>query len=364
MKLPGWDAHAPRVMVALVCVLAGYGRTQAQYGGGQGSAAKPWVIHTPAHLATLAASPVNWGDCFVQDHLLEMSGLAPITPIGSFETPFTGTYNGGGYTIRNVTILSGVLSQPGGDGLFGVVHRSGNDAAIKKLIVENATVLGAATDTGGLVGRLQRGTVRQCGVKGGCVSGTVNTGGLVGQIWAQGAVQECYATARVLGAARIGGLVGLNAGIVTDCYSRNNAVAQWGDWPPIGGSVSVGGLVGYNQSGWIGTSYADCERVQSRSDVTIFLVTRGGLVGAWLPGGSTPYVVSGNYSSQETVGLASSTNNALGMPTGTDPTQWYNLVATSVPDAALRQRSTFRGWDFDYIWTICAGETPKLRWEW
>lgn len=363
MKSRGWSALSLRMMVALVCVLAGHGSAQNKYNGGLGTAGKPWVIHTPADLAALAADPNDWDDRFLQDRLLEMSGLDPIRPIGTFEQPFTGAYNGGGYTIRNLTILGAAQSQPGGDGLFGVVQGNGTGVTIQKLILENATVLGASTNTGGLIGRIGNGIVQQCGVKGGCVSGTVNTGGLIGQVEADAAVRECYATAHVLGAERVGGLVGLNAGVVADCYSKSNAVAQWGDWPPIGESVNVGGLVGFNFAGWIATSYADCDRVLFRADVTLTPINRGGLVGAWVPGGSAPYVVSGNYSSRDTAGLAATGNNALGTPTSASLTHWSNLVATSVPDAALRQRSTFKGWDFDFTWTMDCDGTPTLKWE-
>ncbi|MCL5281031.1 MAG: hypothetical protein M1376_14120 [Planctomycetes bacterium] len=364
MRSHGREKSPLCMIVALACILAGQGRAQGKYSGGRGSTAQPWVIHTPADLATLAASSTDWGGNFIQDRLLEMSGLNPIHPIGSFETPFTGTYNGGGYTIRNVTILSGVQSQPGGDGLFGVVQGDGKNATIQKLILENATVLGAAPDTGGLVGRLQKGTVRQCAVKASYVSGTVNAGGLVGQVWSEAVVRECYAMAYVLGTDNLGGLIGLHSGIVENCYAKSNTVAQWGDWPTVPGSVDMGGLVGYNRSGWIATSYADCERVLFRSGVALVAINRGGLVGMWLPGGSAPYFfVPNNYSSKETQGLAATGNNALGAPTSADLTVWNNLVATSVSNPELRQKSTFKGWDFNYIWTICSGETPRLKWE-
>jgi hypothetical protein len=365
MKSGGSRALSLRMLVALVCILAGLGRAQEKdkYSGGQGTAAKPWVIHTPADLAALAADPEDWDKCFVQSRVIDMAGQPPVGSIGTFDVPFTGTYDGGGFCLRRVLVLSTTQSQPGGEGLFGVVQGKGAEITIQNLVLENPTVLGASRDTGGLVGRIHSGTLRRCGVRGGYVCGTVNTGGLAGQVGAEAALRECYSTAYVLGAEKIGGLVGLHAGLIEDCYSRTHTLAQWGDWPPLPGSVDLGGLVGYNFAGWIGTSYADCDRVLFRVDMVLVPVNRGGLVGAWLPGGSGEYFVSANYCSNETLGLAATGPTALGAPTSADLKFWGNLVATSVSDAALRQKSTFKGWDFNYIWTIAAGNTPRLRWE-
>jgi hypothetical protein len=364
MKSDGWGSSLCRVLMVLILVLAGRGVAKQKYTSGGGSAAEPWVIHTPDDLAALAADSSDWDNCFVQDGPIDMSGQEPIRPIGTFNVPFTGTYNGGGFAIGNVMILAASQNQPGGDGLFGVVQGDWADVTIQKLVLKDATVLGAAADTGGLVGRVESGTIQQCGVQGGYVSGTENTGGLAGQVGGQAVVRECYATAYVLGAAGVGGLIGLNAGIVEDCYSKGNTLAQWGDWPAGPGSVDVGGLVGRNSFGWIATSYAASDRLLFRSDTLLIAVNAGGLVGLWLPATASEYIfVPNNYASRETLGLEAVANNALGAPRSANLAYWNNLVASSVSDSALRQRSTFKQWDFDYIWKMDAGETPRLQWE-
>jgi hypothetical protein len=364
MRSLRWGVFSFRMLMALVCVLAGQGAAKEKYGGGQGSAAKPWVIHTPEDLAVLAKAPNDWDNRFVQDGPIDMSGQDPISSIGTFDVPFTGTYDGGGFSIANVMILAASQSQPGGDGLFGVVRGTWTDVTIQRLVLENPTVLGASTDTGGLVGRMESGTIQQCGVKGGYVSGTENTGGLAGQVHAQAAVRECYSTAYVLGAEAIGSLIGLSAGVIEDCYAKGNTLAQWGDWPQAPDSLDVGGLVGRNNTGWIATSYAACERVLVRSGALLTPVNTGGLVGTWVPAGSPEYLfVPNNYSSRETPGLADAPNNAIGWPTSTDLTRWSNLIAASVLESALLQKSTFKHWDFDYVWKIDGGDTPRLQWE-
>jgi len=364
MNTKGWAVYSLGMMMALVCVLATHGAAKDKYSGGDGSASKPWVISTPNDLSVLAATSKHWNNHFVQGAAIDMSGQDPITSIGTFGTPFMGTYDGGGFAIANVTILAPSQSQPGGDGLFGVVQGNGADITIQKLILANPAVLGASADTGGLVGRMESGTVQQCAVTGGYVSGTINTGGLAGQVRAEAAVRECYATACVLGAKAVGGLIGLNAGVVEDCYCRSNTLAQWGDWPQSPDAVDVGGLVGRNSAGWIATSYAACDRMLLRSTGALVPVNTGGLVGTWLAAGSAEYLfIPNNYCSKETLGLEAASNNAIGSPSSTDLTHWSNLVAASVSVAALHQKSTFKHWDFDYVWTIEAGDMPRLQWQ-
>jgi hypothetical protein len=364
MRSRRWGVFSFRMLMALVCVLAGQGAAKDKYSGGQGTVATPWIISTPNDLSVLAATSKHWNNHFVQDASIDMSNQNPISSIGTFDVPFTGTYDGGGFSIRDVMILAAPQSQPGGDGLFGVVQGNGADVTIQKLVLENPTVLGASTDSGGLVGRMEIGTIQQCGVKGGYISGTENTGGLAGQVRAQAAVRECYSTACVLGAGAIGGLIGLSAGVVEDCYCKSNILAQWGDWPQAPDSVDIGGLVGRNDAGWVATSYANCDRLLLRVGISLVSVNTGGLVGTWLPAGSTEYLfIPNNYSSKETLGLAAAANNAIGWPTSADLTRWNNLVVASVSVSALRQRSTFKHWDFDYIWTIDAGDMPRLQWE-
>ena len=46
----------------------------------------------------------------------DLSAVANFTPIGTFDTPFTGTFDGQGHVIRNLTIT---MATGGGAGLFG-----------------------------------------------------------------------------------------------------------------------------------------------------------------------------------------------------------------------------------------------------
>ena len=160
-------------------------------------------------------------------------------PIGTASAPFTGSFYGQGYEIRDVHV-----DQPSsmGVGLFGYVAPG---ATIEVVGVVNASVTGNSY-VGCLVG-WNEGTLSNS-YSSGTVTGELSVGGLVGTA-SQGAVIGCHSSATVTGDGGIGGLVGWNDGIVHNSYATGRA----------NGNSSVGGLVGYNvgdQGGTISNSYS------------------------------------------------------------------------------------------------------------
>ena len=347
---------------------------QAQYSGGHGTDTNPWTISTPDDLSRLAKTPEHWGGSFAQDSNIDMNGWDPIDPIGNFDIAFTGTYDGGKFHILNLAVLGSEQSQPGGDGLFGVVQGTHSNPTIQALILDNPNINGVSPDVGALVGRFESGVMQWCSVKGGFVSGTTNTGGLVGRVLAEATVQECCATAFVLGADNVGGLVGVNRGTVKECCFTENRVAQRGDWPAAPARVNLGGLIGHNIGGSISACYANCLGIFSRKDVPPLSsgVSIGGLVGEWVVVPDSDPATSRDllplsYSNADTLGLNDSVaNNAVGTSVGEDRINWVDTVAQSVPmnstdGRLLEERSTFKNWDFVHIWNIEVSNTPSLQ---
>jgi len=153
-------------------------------------------------------------------------------PIGGASGAFSGTFDGLGHTISNLTI-----NRPSTDyvGLFGYVDTG---ATIRNVGLVNASVTGQNT-VGGLVG-WNSGTVSNS-YAGGSVDGNQNVGGLVGSN-PGGTIDNSYATADVTGSAdNVGGLVGWNSGTVSNSYATGI----------VSGLYYIGGLVGY---GWTGSS--------------------------------------------------------------------------------------------------------------
>jgi hypothetical protein len=255
------------------------------------------LVRTPADLNRVRYS-LSGSFCLANDLDFE---LAEFVPIGSARTPFLGSFDGQGHTIRNYLMRSALANV----GLFGVVGSSdttsGARGVIRNLSLEAATVQANVdgVNTGVLVGRIApsgrvsnartwtrylfgRGnTGGLAGVNEGDVNSSYssgdfsndrdsNAGGLVGVN--HGRVSQSFADATLAAADFMGGLVGSNFGTIT--RSGAHGVIGRNDWSwGGGGGRALGGLVGLNATGArIGQSFATGE---------VFVVSGagGGLVG-------------------------------------------------------------------------------------
>jgi hypothetical protein len=158
-------------------------------------------------------------------------------PIG----PFTGTFDGQGFEIRDLFINHPDESSVG---LFGEV---GQEGVIKDIGVVNAVVTGNGY-VGGLVG-VNFGTVSNSYFSGN-VTGNSAVGGLVGDNSARGNVSNSCSTSSVTGNSGVGGLAGYNLnGTISDCHATGK----------VTGNLLVGGLVGTNYKGTVSNSFWDME---------------------------------------------------------------------------------------------------------
>jgi hypothetical protein len=195
------------------------------------------------------------------------SGFDPIGDLSAFEigTPFTGTFDGQGY---NITDLSIERDSGNRVGVFGVV----NNGEITNVSVVNASVIAQ-----GIVGSLIGFARRESTVSGSYATGNVSGGGVVGGLVGgnRGTVTESYATASVNGPSRLGGLVGRNGGTITNSYAtgsvsgdgriqtragglvgRNTGmISNSNSSASVEGNESLGGLVGLNE-GTVNKSYS------------------------------------------------------------------------------------------------------------
>ena len=137
-------------------------------------------------------------------------------PIGTPESPFSGSFDGDDYAITGLMIDRSDLQHTG---LFGYVD--GDEAQITRLAVPKADVTGGEA-TGILAGTLKRGSI-----------------------------SLSYATGTVEGADDAGGLVGYlgESATITDAYARTDVTTD-----PAGGNA--GALVGYNDGGQISRTWA------------------------------------------------------------------------------------------------------------
>jgi hypothetical protein len=272
-------------------------------------------------------------------------------PIGVWPNPFTGSFDGQGFEIRDLFIDR---ESEDNVGLFSFVNTGG---IIEGVAVTDADVNGELY-VGSLVGH-NRGSVSNC-YSTGNVAGNTHVGGLVGECG--GTVSNTYSAAIASGSFEVGGLIGQNHGTVSKSYSTGSAI----------GSSYVGGLVGWNNDGTVSNSYSSARvdgeslagglvghnrgsvsNCYSTGNVT-GLEDVGGLVGRIYMG-----TVSNSFWDIETSGQAAS-DGGTGKTTAEmqdidtlSGAEW-NIIA--VASSSMRNSS--------YVWNIVDDETyPFLGWQ-
>jgi hypothetical protein len=223
---------------------------------------------------------------------IDLSGYPNWEPIGIFkpvsddpadaENPdpafaFSGSFNGNGHKISNITINS---DQFYGVGLFGCALGNGKEAVIENINLENVTVAGYWI-VGGLIGYQFEGClVRNIHLSGNnTITGNNGLGGIIGG--GVETIENCSAVANivVVGDQYGGGSAGILGGGLTGCLIKNCSAQG-----SITATATAGGLGCYALGGLVGSLGEGGEiRDSNISQVTISTgegaVMIGGLLG-------------------------------------------------------------------------------------
>lgn len=199
-------------------------------GAGDGTESNPYEISTAQQFNYIGKFPDLWSKHFnlMADIDMFIYSGTKYNIIGNTTTPFTGSFDGNGHIISNLTISTSSSCI----GLFGFLRSGGQ---IKNLGLDNICISGGYA-TGGLVG-WNSGIIMSCYATG-SVTGSSSVGGLVGYGYDDGTIMSCYATCSVSGSYAVGGLVGDNDGIIISCYATGTVIS----------SACVGGIVGGNNN--------------------------------------------------------------------------------------------------------------------
>lgn len=182
--------------------------TVSAYGAAQGTAANPYMISTASQLQAINDDPDAY---YKLAGNIDLSGL-DFEPIGNVDAgPFTGSFDGNGYTISNLTVDSGKYA-----GLFGYNEGQVTDVTLSKVSVQGTKYVG-----GVVAYNDETGTVSQCEVRS-------------GKIKAADGLSEMY----------VGGVVSYNSGTF-EGYSYNGADINAND---NNGNIYAGGIIGYSSS--------------------------------------------------------------------------------------------------------------------
>ena len=259
------------------------------------------------------------------------------TAIGTYSTPFKGTFDGNNNTVSGIRIYSDNNEK----GLFGMV----SGGTVKRVNLANARIT-AEHRVGGIAGNTFEATIEDCIVGDDVCIHTMandasNHGGIVGNNQA-GPVRRCISRARltvadgVTNSKRYGGIVGYNnGGTITDCIADGVVI------PDVKGR---GAITGYQNNGGTLTRnyYRDC-KVASES------VTSSGV---------------GKGNSEETTETSDVTTNqgALPLYAVTLPAN-TSLVRTPATDPTLPgsgNKTYTTGADIDGVPYAIAGATLNL----
>ncbi len=269
------------------------------------------------------------------------------TPIGnSGDGFFTGTLDGRGFTVSNLTLSNSSNYQ----GLFGVVSGA---AVIFDLTLEDVSM------TVGGPGGCLIGLAGSCSITNVHVTGTSSIteatsslsyfGGLIGQASADCTIYNCSSNADVSGVdmvAFLGGLIGFGSGTL-DCQKS----FATGDIASSAIAVEGGGFIGRQSAG----SIADC---YATGAVTIdgIALTAGGFIGRLNSGTNS---ISTSYSAGAVAGSAATIGGFCGFKatgSGTLSDNYYDSDTSGQSDdtgkgtpkttANMKKLDTFENWEF------------------
>jgi hypothetical protein len=259
---------------------------------GTGTTSDPYIISDCNKLQNMKNSLTSYYtltqniDCSTYSYNGDWNGFLPIGLTSA--APFIGTFDGMNYKITGLYI-----NRPNTDyaGLFGFAGNSGSSSLIRNIGLENVDITGKAF-VGGIIGRLQRGTISNSYTTGKVYSIGSSLGGLVGYMGLDALVTQ-----------------------ISNSFSKATSI----------GNDFSGGAIG-----------------QAGANATLLNVYSTGFVfstgGTGVYGGLVGNASGGTY-----------TNTFWDTQTSGTTT---SLKGTGKTTLEMQTQSTFTNWDFDTIWTM------------
>ncbi|MBS1984984.1 MAG: hypothetical protein JST16_12515 [Bdellovibrionales bacterium] len=310
----------------------------APFHTGQGTVGNPYLVCTTAELGQIGS---NLSSHFLLGTDLDLASFPNWTPLGNGGSPFTGSFKGNGYSIRNLNINSASAEM----GFFGAIDA----ATIQDVWLEGVSVSGG-NYVGALAGSASNSsTIQDVGVvlnSGNGIGGTNYVGGLLGTCNSS-TVSRAYLVGQgssLINGSTIGAYVG---GLLGD--AGFSTISASGADVHVRGGNGVGGVIGYvhGANSTIQQIYdPGTQLIEGNNNV-------GGVIGS-LDGGSSILVedlyslapvarISGSSGSGYLGGLLGDFNTI----SGTTPTLRRAYSASAV--SANSQASTYLGGLFGQV---------------
>ncbi|MFA6469862.1 MAG: LamG-like jellyroll fold domain-containing protein [Bacteroidota bacterium] len=300
------------------------------YSGGSGTIGDPYQISTKTDLKYLSENSGEWAKHFKQTANISFNNADfqsggdfynsgnGFIPIGNNTTSFTGTYDGGKFSISNLYI-----SRSSSDyvGFFG---KSFNTVTNLYLLSVNIT---GANYVGGISGSAWAG-ISGC-YSTGTVSGTSYSGGLIGWMTNGSPITESGSACAVTTSGGFaGGLIGRSdgGGSVSNSFATGNVSAT--------GSYA-GGLIGFYENASVYNCYATGTVSSGMGFLGGFTAGENGTIG----------LVIRCFWDTQTSGVV------------------FSDGGTGRTTAQMQTQSTFTdsSWDFNTFWQISGSNYPTLQ---
>ncbi len=264
-----------RILAILLClvIMAAFLPPRAQALSGAGTESNPYVIRTTADLAAMHD---HLDAYFVLGASIDAGGCS-LTPVGNeTEGAFTGTLDGKGYTISNLTMA---LEEDKYVGLFGYL-----EGTVKDLKLDKVSFIGSRF-VGGIAGEAGVGSkITGCSVLSGSVTSpgariSNNVGGIAGIC--EGEISGCtnYAQVHAILGVTCNSYAGGIAGrwetaetVLKNCINRGTVSVSIDAQTTYHAYAYAGGLIGYAAAG---AALRDCTNEGSVCAINY----AGGMVG-------------------------------------------------------------------------------------
>ena len=248
--------------------------TLADFASGSGTKNNPYTIKYASdlnHLATFVNNGQNYsGVYFVLSNDIAYSHNSywnfaenenNYIAIGTYDNPFRGTFDGGGYTISGIRIYKKYTTSNKSymdQGLFGYVGEGGT---VKRVNLADTRIT-AYTSGGGIAGRVYKSTIEDCSVGNdvwihAVENGADDQGGIVG-CSQSGTVRRCISRATLAiksgltSCNSFGGIVGDNNNTITDCIATGVII------PNVNARGAIAGY-NYDANDLTRNYYRDCK---------------------------------------------------------------------------------------------------------
>ncbi len=370
-----WFTNAQSVVIDGVTYKAGTKQNPYIISSAQDLAGLSWLVYTCGQSGNPLVSGTDYssaytfrGKYFKQTANIDLSEYY-WQPIGTYynrsgstsQHYFSGSYDGGGYTVSGIFTPSGSRNACSYQGLFGYICANGSSypITIKNIGITNSNIQGY-TYVGGVVGYAfapssDTLTITNCYNTGSVTGSYYGVGGVVGQAVVGQAgvtsiysgtitITNCYNTGSVEGGSSVGGVVGYafapssDTLTITNCYNTGSVE---------GGSSGVGGVVGVaGVNSRFGTiTITNCYNTGSVAGIERV----GGVVGEAFAYSSSTLTITNCYNTGSVTGTGNYVGGVVGRAGVTSSSAIYISKCANLGDITLTGSSSSVGGIIGYV---------------